>query len=354
MSTFRTIPEGHEVSLPQAGRSIKVMPGQTILTAALEQGIPYPHCCRSGRCGKCKSRLIDGEVSLLEHTCFALSDEERAAGLILACRAVPNGPAAVAWLGNEDEQSSHPVRTLQCHVSAIDDFTHDIRGLRLTVEGQPLRFSAGQYARLSFSGAAPRDYSMANRPDQSELEFHVRRVPGGQTSSVIHTELKVGDPVTVEGPFGSSYLRHGHTGPILAVAGGSGLAPIQSIVETALSLGMRQPIHVYFGVRTQRDLYLVEQFQALAAYHEQLSFTPVLSEAASDTFRTGMVSTAVAQDLGDLDGWKAYVAGPPGMVEATMAVATATGLRSEDLHADIFFTPEELPQRSQVQKRKRA
>ena len=354
MSAFRTIPEGHEVSLPQAGRSIQVRAGQTILSAALDQGIAYPHGCRSGRCGTCKSRLIEGEVSLLEHTRFALSEEERAAGLILACRAVPTGPAAVAWLGNEDEQPSHPVRTLQCHVSAIDDFTHDIRRLRLTVEGQTLSFSAGQYARLSLPGTPPRDYSMANRPDQSELEFHVRRVPGGQTSSVIHSELKVGDPVTVDGPFGSSYLRHGHTGPILAVAGGSGLAPIQSIVGTALALGMRQPIHVYFGVRTERDLYLVEHFQALAAYHEQLSFTPALSEAASDTYRTGMVSTAVAEDLGDLGGWKAYVAGPPAMVEATMAVATATGLRSQDLHADIFFTPEELPQRSQLQERKRA
>ena len=217
-----------------------------------------------------------------------------------------------------------------------------------------MRFSAGQYARLSFPGVPARDYSMANRPDQNELEFHVRRVPGGKTSNHIHAELKPGEPVTVDGPFGSSYLRHGHTGPILAVAGGSGLAPIRSIVETAIAIGMRQPMRVYFGVRTERDLYLVEHFQALAAYHEQLTFTPVLSEAASSFYRTGMVSTAVAEDLGDLDGWKAYVAGPPGMVEATMAVATATGLRSQDLHADIFFTPEELPQRSQLQERKRA
>lgn len=354
MSVPQTIPEGYEVRLPQAGRSIQVRAGQTILAAALDQGIAYPHGCRSGRCGTCKSRLIEGEVSLLEHTRFALSEEERAAGLILACRAVPGGPAAVAWLGNEDEQPSHPVRKLQCRVSAIEDLTHDIRRLQLTVEGQPLSFSAGQYSRLSFPGAPARDYSMANRPDQNELEFHVRRIPGGKTSNHIHAELKLGDRVTLDGPFGSSYLRQGHTGPILAVAGGSGLAPIQSVVETAIALGMRQPMHVYFGVRTERDLYLVEQFQALAADHEQLSFTPVLSEAKSGIYRTGMVSASLAEDLRDLDGWKAYVAGPPAMVEATMAVATTAGLRPQDLHADIFFTPEEIPQSPQAQERKNA
>jgi CDP-4-dehydro-6-deoxyglucose reductase/ferredoxin-NAD(P)+ reductase (naphthalene dioxygenase ferredoxin-specific) len=117
---------------------------------------------------------------------------------------------------------------------------------------------------------------------------------------------------------------------------------------------MRQPIHVYFGVRTEHDLYLLEHFQTLAAYHEQLSFTPVLSETASDTYRTGLVSTAVSEDLGDLDGWKAYVAGPPAMVEATMAGATAAGLRSLDLHADIFFTPDELPQASEAKERRTA
>lgn len=354
MTVLRTMPEEYEVSLPQAGRTIKVAPGQTILAAALDQGIAYPHGCRSGRCGNCKSRLIEGEVSLLEHTRFALSEEEKAAGLILACRALPAGPVAVAWLGNEDEQPSHPLRTLQSRVSAIDDFTHDIRRLRLTVEGEPLAFSAGQYARLSLPGVPARDYSMANRPDQSELEFHVRRVSGGKTSSFIHTELKLGDRVTVEGPLGFSYLRHGHTGPILAVAGGSGLAPIQSIVSTALAFGMRQPIHIYFGVRTERDLYLLEQFQALAAYHEQLSFTPVLSEAASEIYRTGLVSSAVAEDLSDLDGWKAYVAGPPAMVEASMEMTAARGLRSQDLHADVFFTPDEIPQTSPVQERKSA
>jgi CDP-4-dehydro-6-deoxyglucose reductase/ferredoxin-NAD(P)+ reductase (naphthalene dioxygenase ferredoxin-specific) len=331
-----------KVQLSQTGRVIDVAPGQTLLAAALEAGVPYPHGCRSGRCGSCKSRLAQGEVTLLDHSRFALTAEEKAAGLILACRALPQSDATVAWLGDEDEQADHPVKTLQARVVAVEALTHDIRGLRLSTDGEPLMFSAGQYARLAVPGSPSRDYSMANVPGAAELEFHVRRVPRGITSEALHNRLTVGDRVTLTGPFGSSHLRTGHTGPILAVGGGSGLAPIKSVVETALALGMQQPIHVYSGARTERDLYLLDYFGALAARHENLRFTPVLSEAAEGRYRTGFVSDALALDLRDLDGWKAYVAGPPAMVEATMDVATKAGLNPGNLYADVFFTPTDI------------
>ena len=184
---------------------------------------------------------------------------------------------------------------------------------------------------------------MANWPGDPELEFHIRRVPGGAATERIHGRISVGDRVRVEGPFGSSYLREKHAGPILCVAGGSGLAPIKSIVETALADGMRQPIHIYFGVRTARDLYLSDHFERLEARHTNVTFTPILSQAPHQrAWRSGLVTEAVAQDLKDLDGWKAYVAGPPAMVEAAMQVTSERGLRAADLHADIFFTPEEV------------
>mgnify|MGYP002780001606 CR=1 FL=1 len=333
-----------DVEIRSANRTISVPDGRTILEAALEAGIPYPHGCRSGRCGSCKSRLIAGEVDLLDHTRFALSEEEKSHGFILACRALPRTDVAVAWMGGDEEAADHPVRGLQCRVVSVEDATHDIKRIRLAVEdGGPLAFTAGQYARVTFPGAPARDYSMANWPDDPELEFHVRRVPGGAATERVHGRLRVGDPVRVEGPFGSSYLREKHAGPILCVAGGSGLAPIKSIVETALAQGLKQPIHLYFGARTERDLYLVDHFEGLEARHTNLTFTPVLSEAPPlRAWRTGWVTDAVAQDLKDLDGWKAYIAGPPGMVEAAMEVTRSRGLGPEDLHADIFFTPEEI------------
>jgi CDP-4-dehydro-6-deoxyglucose reductase/ferredoxin-NAD(P)+ reductase (naphthalene dioxygenase ferredoxin-specific) len=184
---------------------------------------------------------------------------------------------------------------------------------------------------------------MASLPGQDHIEFLVRRVPGGVTSTRMTSSLRIGDSVQVEGPFGSAYLRERHGGPILCVAGGSGLAPIKSIVAAAV-VGLRQPIRVYFGARSERDLYLVDWFTALSSTHPNLTFIPILSEPDAPTvYRAGLVSDAIASDLTDLDGWKAYVAGPPAMVEATGRVLQQRGLQSHDLHADVFFTPELAP-----------
>jgi len=330
------------VDIRQARTRLEVGDGQTILDAALAAGIPYPHGCRSGRCGSCKSRLIEGEVELLQHSRFALTGDEKASGLILACRALPQTDAAVAWLGSDDDDAVEAPRRLEAVVTGLAELTHDIRLVRIAPsDGSPLLFDAGQYAQVGFDGVPPRSYSMANRHGDDSLEFHIRRVPSGVTSEHVHGALKVGDRARLEFPLGSSYLRQHHSGPILCVAGGSGLAPIKSIVETALAHGMKQPIHVYFGARGERDLYLVEHFQTLAARHPNLSFAAVLSEAQSSQHRRGFVTEAVAEDLADLDGWKAYVAGPPPMVDSAMELTFARGLRREDMHADVFFTPKD-------------
>ncbi len=331
----------HKVQLPQAGRTISVPQGRTILDTALNDRVDYPHGCKSGRCGSCKSRLIGGVVDLLPHTPFALSAEERSEGLILACRALPRSDVTVAWLGGEDEIAGLPVRSISGRVEAVSDATHDIKRIWIRFpSSEPFEFKAGQYARLSFPGAPRRDYSMASRPDEELLEFHIRRVPGGSASERIAATAGLGVTVTVEGPFGSAFLRERHGGPIVAVAGGSGLAPIGSIVQTALAKGMGQPIHLYFGVRSERDLYLTELFAALAGQHRNFRFVPVLSEAPQNELRSGFVSDAVGADLPDLDGWKAYFAGPPAMVDAAAPLLLERGIRKDDIHADVFFTPE--------------
>lgn len=331
------------VKIAQWPTPIDVDEDQTILEAALEQAVPYPHGCRSGNCGACKSRLYEGEVEMEPYSDFALTGEERADGFILACRAHPLGPVALAWAQDEAEMVAHPLRRFDGRVVAVEAMTHDIRRVRIAPpEGRRLDFSAGQYATLTFGGLPPRDFSMANQPDEPTLEFHVRAMEGGAVSRHVAERLAVGDAVHIEGPFGSSYLREHHRGPILAIAGGSGLAPIKSIVETALAKGMPQPIYLYFGVRDERDLYLEEHFRALAAAHPRLRFIPVLSEPEGPTRRrTGLVSAAVAADFDDLDGCKAYVAGPPAMVEATVRALEIRDIRSEDIHADAFYTEAE-------------
>ena len=337
------------VKIAQHDTPLTVEIGQTILEAALAQGVAYPHGCRSGNCGACKSRLVAGDVEMSPYSEYALSDDEKADGLVLACRSVPWGDAEIAWLG-EDDVIAHPLRKLTCRATDIDDVTHDIRRIRLNiVSGGPFAFTAGQYASVTFDGQPARDYSMANRPDDPVLEFHIRRVAHGQVSNFVGDTLKTGDEVRVEGPYGSSWLREAHRGPILALAGGSGLAPVKSIVEQALAADMPQDIHLYFGVRDERDLYLEDHFGNLAQTHGNLKFTPVLFEPTVDTTRrTGLLHDAVAQEFTNLDGAKAYLAGPPPMVEAATEMLYARGLRTEDVHANAFYTEAE---KSQLEKK---
>lgn len=331
------------VKIDQWERPVVVEIGQTILEAAIAQGVPYPHGCRSGNCGACKSRLVAGEVEMSPYSEFALTAGEKDQGLVLACRSVPWDDVEIAWVG-EDETVAHPIRHLTCRVTAIDDVTHDVRRVRLDVAaGGPFTFSAGQYATVTFADRPPRDYSMANTPDDAVLEFHIRHLPGGTSSAYVADRLELGEDVRVEGPYGTSWLREAHRGAIVALAGGSGLAPIKSLVERALALGMAQDIGLYFGVREERDLYLEDHFLALAATHPNLSFVPVLSETAAGRTarRTGFVHQAVAADHDELDGCKAYLAGPPPMVEAATVMLLERGMRREDIHADAFYTEAE-------------
>ena len=329
----------YRVTIRGMDAEIDVGAGETILDAALRSGLPFPFGCQSGNCGACKCALVMGGVELAPYSEFALEEGERLQGMILGCRAMPLDDCTVALLETE-ELEVHPARDLDCRVVALDDLTHDIKRLRLEIlSGGPLVFSAGQFASLRFPGLPARDYSMANRPDEALLEFHIRLVAGGAVTPFVRERLKIGDRLRVAAPMGTSSWRRRHAGPILAVAGGSGLAPIKSIVETALASGVRQPIRLYVGARAERDLYLLDHFAALGARHANLSVIPVLSEPDAPTSRRiGFVSDALAADLADLDGWKAYLAGPPPMVESAVEALVARGMRRDDCHADAFYT----------------
>ena len=316
--------------------------GETILESALAQGIDYPHGCRSGTCGACKSFLHQGDIEMSPYSEFALTAEEKARGLILACRSVPWSDCTVSPV-DQDEMLVHASRNLSCNVTEIEQVTYDTHVIRLTIEqGGPYDFSAGQYAEVTFGDLPARDFSMANRPEQEVLEFHIRLVPDGLVSPYINDCLDTGDTVKVNGPLGTAYYREKHTGPIIAVAGGSGLAPIKSIVETALANGARQDIFLYFGIRDERDIYLEDYFNSLSSKNSNLSFTPVLSEPSTDTERrTGFLADILAQDFSDLDGFKAYLAGPPIMVETSVEKLKHMGIRQQDIHADAFYTEAE-------------
>lgn len=328
------------IFIRQTGTRIAAQNGQTILQASLENSMVYPHGCRMGRCGGCKTRLVDGQVEMMEYSPFALTAAQRARNLILACRAIPTDDVTVDWLGTDDIRGRPPLCTMTGTVSAIADLTQDIRLVRIRLdEAEPLMFYAGQYADIRFGQAPVRSYAMANPPGASELEFYIRRVPGGVTSGYVHTVLQPGEQVVLEAPRGSSYLRDAHDGPILCIADGAGLAPIRSMIESALVCGMTQAIHVYFGLQEIRDLYALDIFQALERQYANLSFKPVISGIPVMPYRRGALTEVIAQEQENLSGWKVYAAGSPSLVDAATGLVLKRGLKIQDLHAQVFVTP---------------
>lgn len=316
--------------------------GETILDALLHHGVGFAYSCQAGNCGTCKCEYVSGEIAELEYSEHALSPAERSRNVVLACRTQVWGDVTVRRLSAE-EFIMHPSRIMQCRVAALERLTHDVMRVALEIEsGGPYTFSAGQYAKLEFAFApgTPRDYSMANLPGEPLLEFHIRCIPGGVSAQLV-SRLAVGDKVRVSGPFGTSYLRERHPGPILAIAGGTGLAPMRSIVGAALAADPQRAVHLYFGVRAERDVYGEAELARWQAQHPNLRVRVVLSEEQRDGRRFGMVTDAVRADLDSLAGFQAYLAGPPPMVDAAAALLAELGLSARDIHADAFYSAAE-------------
>jgi naphthalene 1,2-dioxygenase ferredoxin reductase component len=173
----------------------------------------------------------------------------------------------------------------------------------------------------------------------AELEFQVRKVPDGRVTDYVFSQLKVGDAVRISGPLGTAFLRKKHTGPMLCVGGGTGLAPVLSIVRGALEAGMSNPIHLYFGVRSQQDIYDADRLTALAKGHPNVTLNVVIATGpVSQGQRSGLVTDAIRQDFGSLAGWRAYLCGAPAMVEALSLVVSHMGIEPNHVHADAFYT----------------
>lgn len=202
----------------------------------------------------------------------------------------------------------------------------------------PFAFRPGQYASLGFPGQPPRDYSLASRPDAPHLDFHIRQVGRTGPSAYAQAALHAGDPVRLTGPFGQAYWREAHGGPMLLIGGGTGLAPMIAIAETALAAGADAPVHLYAGFQGEPDLYYEARFRDLQTRHSNLTVIYVLSAPEGTTARrTGFVHLAVAEDHADFAGFKAYLAGAPVMVEAAVSMLVARGLKPADIHADPFY-----------------
>lgn len=316
-------------------RTLAFTAGDNLLEVLERAGVALSHSCRAGRCGTCRCRVLKGDV-------LDAGQEQRrpldaALPYVLACQTVLTGDCTIE-IPPADDVVVHPARLLNARVTGLEPLSHDVMLLRLRAN-KPLSFSPGQYAQLTFAPGHVRPYSMAGLMDDDELSFHIRLVPDGRVTRYIGQQLQVGDAVRVSGPMGSAYLRPHHTGPMLCMATGTGLAPVLSIVRGTLAAGMTNAVHLYVGARTARDVYARDTLQALARAHPSLQLHGVLSEAGSTLpgWRHGLVTNAVEQDLRDLTGWRAYLCGSPPMVEAASFLVRRLGMLPDHVHADAFY-----------------
>jgi NAD(P)H-flavin reductase len=251
-------------------------------------------------------------------------------------------------LANNDTtvEAPHKVRHVRGTIAQVQPATRDIVRLRIAVDGAPFGFAPGQYAELRFENLPSRPYYMANEPGDPLLEFHIRHVPGGTVSERVARDVQAGMRVRLTGPYGSAFLRKPAAAPMLLVAGGSGLAPIKSILLSALAHEARGRIFLYHGVRDVLDLYDTETIGRVNA--GAVRYIPVLSSPSLPSHhREGFLHEAIERDFDTLAGFKVYLAGPPPMVDACTATVLRLGTRAEDLYTHAFHAQDELSAREE-------
>src|SRR6056297_3595668 len=284
----------HSVTIATSGKTFNARPDETVLAAALRQGIMLPYSCRNGTCASCKCRLVSGSVEYPFNPPAALEQDDLAEGRILACQAVATGDLEIQ--ATEIEQVADiPVRVLPAKVEQIDELTPDVRRLRLKLpRGKRMQFLAGQYMDILLPGGKRRAFSIASSPSQEDfIELHVRYVEGGGFTGHVFDGMQPGEILRLEGPLGMFFVRLNSPRPILMMGGGTGLAPLKAMIEDLIHAGDDRPITLYWGVRTEKDLYAQSLIDEFADRHPDFRFVPVLSEPEADwTGRTGFVHAA--------------------------------------------------------------
>jgi CDP-4-dehydro-6-deoxyglucose reductase, E3 len=337
----------HKVTVQPSGQSFAVEESESVLTAALRQGVMLPYGCKNGACGSCKGKIVSGAVDYGHYHARVLTEEERAHGKALFCQAKPLGELVIECrtIGAAKDIA---VRLLPCRVQQLTRVADDVIIVQLKLPAnERLQFLAGQYIDFLLKGGERRSFSMANPPHADELiELHIRHVPGGNFTDHVFGKMKQRDILRFEGPLGSFFLREDSTKPIVFVASGTGFAPIKSIIESALHRKVERPMVLYWGCRRPKDLYLNALAESWALEQPDFRYVPVVSEAApADAWsgRSGFVHRAVMQDFPDLSGHQVYACGVPVMVDsARKDFITQCQLPEDEFYADSFTTAADL------------
>ena len=329
----------YTVKVEPSGHSFAVEEGETVLAAALRHKYAFPYGCRNGYCGACKGLLVSGNIDYAKNT-PGLSDDDRAHGLSLLCQAIPKSDLVVQVV-LLSSSSEIVVKKYPCRVVKKEQLNHDVVLLKLKLPAtERMQFFAGQYLDILLPDGRRRSFSIANPPHDDEfMELHIRHIDGGDFTTYVFDSMAEKTVLRIEGPLGSFYLREDSERPLIFMAGGTGFAPIKGIIEHALTEKIERPIHLYWGARAHKDLYMDSLARQWADEHSNVSYVPVLSQPdPKDNWsgRIGYVHQAIADDFPDMTGYDVYAGGPPAMVYAGKDVFLAQGLVEEHYYSDAF------------------
>ncbi len=349
--------EKHRVRFDPVDIEIEVDEEETVLDAAFRHGVMLMHGCKEGQCSACKSFLLEGDLEMDRFSTFALNEFEQDEGYVLLCKAHAYSDLEIELLSFREEMlnTGVPLQLVYAEVAEIRALTHDIRLLVLKLVDPPeMNFLPGQYAELYIPGTEEhRAYSMANTTESDDrAEFIIKVYPGGRFSGMLDGELEVGDRMKMKVPYGVFTLKQKSESDIVFVGGGSGMAPILSIIRHMAERGTDRKATYYYGARTEKDLFYLDEMEELARrLPGEFRFVPALSEAGDDGWQgeRGLITEVLERMEGDLDGTEAYLAGPPPMVDAALPVLTRKGVREEDIYYDKFTITAEMEEGEEME-----
>lgn len=332
----------HQIEIEGADVTFACEQGETVLDAAERQGIELPYACRKGVCGNCCGQVLAGQ--LVPGTAGGSAE----AGIHspdehLFCRAQAASDLLIRprhW----QRLDPNARKKLSAKVFRITRSAPDVTVLQLRfASGVRVKFKAGQFLQVVLPGGQRRSYSMANAPHENDgVQLHIRHVDGGLFSEGILSTLKAGDTLQVELPHGDFWLREDSERPLLLVAGGTGFAPIKSILDHMVRRKLHRPVTLYWGSRTPAGLYASD---TVARWQQQLpglQYIPVVSRPAPEdqwAGRIGRLPAAVAQDARRLESYEVYACGAPAMIVALRKVCTDDlGLPGDRFFSDAFVS----------------
>lgn len=328
-----------EILVQNAGVRFVISKDDSILDGALAQGVKLPHQCRGASCGECKSRVIRGEVNHGWALGFAITDEEKDQGFCLMCQARPVSDHLELVTVKPMPSATQGPKSIQVEVVALTRLTPRVSRLVLSqAAGDSFRYEAGDYAELVLPGIQPnRMYSFAGPPrSDGLLEFFVALHPSGKASQYVTNELLVGDLIQVCGPFGSCRMPEGE-GPVVGLAGGTGLAPVLAIFEESLSKGSKDAHHLLLSVREDKELFALDRLRGLVNRHDNFGFDVLVTDEPS---RFCVAKEYAPQWLKrkyrSLADSRAVIGGSPGFVEACVGACAALGMPAGKMATDSF------------------